>query len=149
MLISASSWSVSAEPKAASCHCHRTHYLCFASMSHHEGLLDYAAELGVRATDFRWLCGREQIAIFSLPVRDGPPPYARSFCKHCGCVTPWPHPTGEWVAVPAGLIDGDADLRVDRHIFVEHRPRWTPRADGLPELDEKALLALRARDSSS
>ena len=47
--------------------------------------------------------------------------------------------------IPAGLIDGDADLQVDRHIFVEHRPRWTPRGDGLPEFDERALLALRVK----
>ena len=50
-------------------------------------------------------------------------------------------------AYAAGL--GDADLRVDRHIFVEHRPRWTPRGDGLPELDEQALRARRAAGGSS
>ena len=106
--------------------------------------LAYMAGLGVRSVDFRWLRGRDEIAIFSLPVRDEPPPYARPFCKHCGCITPWPHDTGTWMEIPAGLIDGDAELQVDRHIFVEHRPQWTLRGDGLPELDEQALLALRA-----
>ena len=88
--------------------------------------------------------GREQIAIFELPVRDEPPAYARSFCKRCGCSVPLPDPRGPWTEIPAGLLDGDPGLRVDRHIFVEHRPAWTPRGDRLPELDERALRALRA-----
>ena len=122
------------------CHCNRCRKTTGSA---------YAAEVGVRTEDFRWLRGRDEIAIFSLPVRNEPPPYARPFCKHCGCVTPWPHATGEWTAIPAGLIDDDADLRVDRHIFVEHRPRWTPRGDGLPELDERALLSMRAANNGS
>lgn len=117
------------------CHCNRCRKTTGSA---------YAAEVGVRTADFRWLRGRDQIAIFSLPVRDEPPPYARSFCKLCGCVTPWPQATGEWTAIPAGLIDGDADLLVDRHIFVEHRPRWTPRGDGLPGA-RRARAALAAR----
>jgi hypothetical protein len=121
------------------CHCNRCRKTTGSA---------YAAEFSVRAANFRWLSGRDQIVNFSLPVRDEPPPYSRPFCKHCGCVAPALHSGDAWVAVPAGLIDGDADLVVDRHIFVEHRPRWTPRGDGLPELDEQGIRALRAGESA-
>lgn len=105
----------------------------------------YMAGIGVRVADFRFVQGREHIEVFTLPVRDSPPAYCRPFCRFCGSVTPMPSPSGAWTEVPAGLLEDDPGMRPDRHIFVEHRPAWTPRGDGLPELDEHSLRRLRER----
>lgn len=102
------------------------------------------AGLGVRAAEFRFVQGREHITVFELPVREHPPGYQRPFCRICGSLTPMPEVPGAWTEIPAGLLDDDPGVRPARHIFVEHRAPWSPRGDGLPELDEDALLALRA-----
>jgi hypothetical protein len=99
----------------------------------------------VKSAEFRWVEGREHITVFELPVRDQPPAYCRPFCRFCGSVVPMPESHGKWRGIPAGLLDDDPGARPDRHIFVEHRAAWTPRGDGLPELDEPALVAMRAR----
>jgi hypothetical protein len=104
----------------------------------------YMAEIAVRASEFRWLAGQEHITVFELPVRSRPPGYQRPFCRFCGSPTPLPEVHGAWQAIPAGLLDDDPGVRPERHIFTEHRAAWTPRGDGLPELDEQAVIALRA-----
>jgi uncharacterized glyoxalase superfamily protein PhnB len=105
----------------------------------------YVAGLGVDVADLRFVQGREHVTTFELPVRDRPPAYRRTFCRRCGSPVPDPEPRGRWLEIPAGLLEGDPVLRPDRHIFVEHRAAWTPRGDGLPELDAAALRALRSK----
>jgi len=104
--------------------------------------------VGVRAAEFRWVQGQEHITVFELPVREHPPAYARPFCRMCGSPLPEPEASGSWREIPAGLLDDDPGIRPDRHIFVEHRAPWTPRGDGLPELDRQALIAMRASASN-
>jgi hypothetical protein len=109
----------------------------------------YVAGLGVNVADFRFVFGREQIAVFELPVRERPPGYRRAFCGHCGSPVPDPEPRGAWLEIPAGLLEDDPGVIPDRHIYVDSRAPWTPRGDGLPELDERAVHALRARAEKS
>jgi hypothetical protein len=118
------------------CHCNRCRKASGSA---------YLAGVGVRSAEFRWVQGKEHITVFELPVRERPPGYRRPFCKICGSPLPEPESEGAWREIPAGLLDDDPVARPDRHIFVEHRAPWTPRGDGLPELDKQALLALRAR----
>ena len=105
----------------------------------------YLAGIVVSSAEFRWVQGKEHITVFELPVQEHPPAYCRPFCRVCGSPLPEPEASGVWREIPAGLLDDDPGLRPDRHIFVEHRAPWTPRGDGLPELDKGALLALRAQ----
>ncbi len=120
------------------CHCNR----CRKSSGS-----AYMAGVGVRSAEFRWVQGQEHITVFELPVREHPPAYARPFCRMCGSPLPEPEASGSWREIPAGLLDDDPGIRPDRHIFVEHRAPWTPRGDGLPELDRQALIAMRASAS--
>jgi hypothetical protein len=122
------------------CHCNR----CRKSSGS-----AYLAGIVVRASDFRFVQGREHITVFELPVQEKPPAYCRPFCRFCGSPTPMPDTRGEWCELPAGLLDDDPVVRPDRHIFTEHRAAWTPRGDGLPELDAQALRALRARTGAA
>jgi hypothetical protein len=121
--------------------------LCHCSRCRKASGSAYLAEFAVRSSEFRWVQGQAEITTIELPVRREPPGYQRPFCRYCGSPTPTREVYGKWRGIPAGLLDDDPGIRPDRHIFVEHRAAWTPRGDGLPELDEAALRALRARVS--
>ena len=102
-----------------------------------------------RAEDYRLLRGRDAVVHFELPVRDEPPPYQYDFCGRCGCVLPGPlDPREGSVEIPAGLIDDELTLPVDRHIFVEHRTQWGRGLEQLEELTGEELRALRAGQRS-
>ena len=103
----------------------------------------FVAGLGVEAADFTLLAGAELIRRFEAPVVERPPPYRTAFCGRCGSPVPDPPAGATWFEIPAGLLDGDPEIRPDRHIFVEHRPAWTPDGDDLPQLTRAELIAFR------
>jgi hypothetical protein len=103
----------------------------------------FVAGLGVDVADFALLAGADLIRRYAAPVVERPPPYRTAFCGRCGSPVPDPPPAAAWFEIPAGLLDGDPEIRPDRHIFVEHRPSWTPRGDALPQLTKTELVALR------
>ena len=103
----------------------------------------FVAGLGVDVADWRLLAGADLIRRYAAPVVERPPPYRTAFCGRCGSPVPDPPPGATWFEIPAGLLDGDPEIRPDRHIFVEHRPSWTPRGDALPQLTKAELVALR------
>lgn len=119
--------------------------LCHCSRCRKSSGSAYMAGIGVRSAEFRWVQGQEHITVIELAVREHPPGYSRAFCRFCGSPTPAPEPVGSWRGIPAGLLDDDPGVRPERHIFVECRAPWTPRGDGLPELDKQAVVAMRAR----
>src|SRR5688500_10481897 len=85
----------------------------------------YLAAVTARTEDFQLLSGRELVSRFELPVRDQPPPYARVFCRTCGCIVPDPDSTAATLEVAAGLLDDDPGVRPERHILVESKAPWT------------------------
>ena len=62
-----------------------------------------------------------------------------------------PDPTNdaEWFEIQAGLLEGDPEVRPDKHIFVELRSPWFEITDDLPQLDKQALMRLRTAAPSS
>lgn len=118
------------------CHCRRCRKVSGSA---------FLAGLGVMRDDFRMLTGRELIACYEAPIIHAPPPYLAFFCRRCGSPTPDPEPSGEWLEIPAGLLDDDPGIRPDKHIFIEHRAPWHEVTDGLPQYDRASLIELRAR----
>jgi hypothetical protein len=116
------------------CHCSRCRKVSGSA---------FMAGLGVEAEDFRFLAGRELVTSYEAPIREAPPAYATSFCRRCGSPVPDPPPGATWFEIPAGALDDDPGVRPDRHIFVECKSAWFEIADALPQLDKKALIALR------
>jgi len=116
------------------CHCNRCRKVSGSA---------FIAGLGIRKEDFRWIAGRELIRTFDAPILREPPAYRSCFCSRCGSPTPDPTNESAWVEIPAGLVDGDPGLAPERHIMVEHKSAWYRIADGLPQVDEKQLRALR------
>jgi len=103
----------------------------------------FAAMIGVRSDDFRWLQGRELVRSFDAEIIEMQPAYRSSFCQRCGSPVPDPEEQGDWFEVPAGLLDDDPGLCPDKHIFVELKAPWFEIYDTLPRLDKRALIRLR------
>ena len=101
--------------------------------------------LGVNRADFRLLAGAELIVDYEAPIIERPPPYRTSFCRRCGSPVPNPDPAAEWFEIPAGLLDGDPELRPDKHIFVELAPAWSTIADDIPRFTKRELIEWRRR----
>jgi hypothetical protein len=118
------------------CHCRRCRKVSGSA---------FLAGIGVRTTDFHLLSGKDLISTYDAPILRSPPAYRVSFCTRCSSPVPNPEPNSEWCEIPAGLLDGDPELKPDKHIFVEHRAPWFEIADKLPQYDLPALLELRSR----
>ena len=116
------------------CHCNRCRKATGSA---------FAAMVGVVTQDFRLLEGADLICTYDAPILECPPPYRTSFCRRCGSPVPNPDASSSWFEIPAGLLEDDPGLRPDKHIFVELKAPWFEIGDALPQLDKKALVALR------
>ncbi len=118
------------------CHCTRCRKASGAA---------FAAMIGVRTADFRLLQGADLIVRYDAPIIERPPAYRVSFCRRCGSPVPDPDPNAEWFEIPAGLLEGDPEVRPDKHIFVEHKAPWFTITDDLPQLTKPMLVDWRRR----
>lgn len=123
--------------------------LCHCSRCRKASGSAFVSGLGVMRRDFELLSGRELIKSFEAPVRLNPPAYRTAFCGRCGSPVPDISSEAPWLEVPAGLLDDDPQMRPDKHIFVEAKSSWFAITDDLPQLDQAALVALRARHEST
>jgi hypothetical protein len=76
-------------------------------------------------------------------VRESPPGYRSCFCDRCGSPVPDLNSPSSWLEIPAGFLDGDPQIRPDRHIFVDVKSTWFDITDNLPQLDSLALKTYR------
>lgn len=121
--------------------------LCHCSRCRKASGSAFAAMLGVRTRDFRFVQGRDLMTTYEAPLLEAPPPYRTSFCRRCGSPMPNPEPDAEWFEIPAGLLESDPGLRPDKHIFVELNAPWHEIIDSLPQFDKTRLRALRVSQS--
>ena len=120
------------------CHCNRCRKLSGAAA---------LPMIRVKTADFRMLSGNSLIKSYEAPILYRPPSYVSTFCSVCGSPVPPAEPAGEWLEIPAGLLDDDPELRPDKHIFVEFLPPWDSIGDNLPQFDIRELFRHRyARD---
>jgi hypothetical protein len=99
--------------------------------------------IGVKADDFSWVSGREEIQQYEAPVEKHPPGFRTAFCRHCGSPLPSFEPADDWFEIAAGILDDDPGLRPDRHIFIECGSAWYPIQDDLPQLTESDVVRMR------
>ena len=121
--------------------------LCHCSRCRKASGSAFTAGLGVRVEDFRLLAGAELIRTYEAPILERPPPYRVAFCSRCGSPVPDPPPGATWFEITAGLLDGDPELRPDKHIFVECKSPWFPISDSLPQLTKAQLIEVRKRSA--
>jgi len=94
------------------CHCSRCRK---ASGSAH------AANLFVPRAQFEWSAGEDSVKRYDLPQAQR---FSVWFCGECGSRVPHNVKTREDVLVPAGLLDGDPQMRPENNIFWASKAAW-------------------------
>lgn len=89
--------------------------------------------------NFRWVHGEEHISKYSKSSG-----YASHFCSRCG--SPVPNNFMEpYYWVPAGALDGDAEIKVVAHLHMDSRSHWdVPPTEGVQYAKAPALDVLVA-----
>ena len=105
---------------ALNCHCS----LC--RKAHGAAAIAFAV---VRAKNFRWLSGVEDLASYNATSG-----FTRQFCRHCGSqlvvLEDW-NPRG--VTLAMGSLDGEAGITIEGHMFVGSKAPWHEISDNLPQ----------------
>ena len=79
----------------------------------------HTAQLQVAADRFRWIQGTDNRSLY-----DYSPGVRGSFCSTCGCRLPAFTNQDTLVAVPAGLLDGDPEVRPEINIHCDSAAAW-------------------------
>jgi hypothetical protein len=97
----------------------------------------FAPEIAARKSGFRWVRGEELVTRYQAPLLREPPPFRKTFCSVCGSPLPVVHPDSDFVALLAGVLDGDPGTRPFRHVFLSQKAPWYPVDDDLIKFDER------------
>ena len=116
------------------CHCRRCRKVSGSA---------YVTWLYVETAGFRYQQGSDLVRHFAAPMIEKPPVFQVYFCGNCGSPVPNPKPEQDWFAMPAGLLDDDAGLHVDRHIYVDLKADWEHLDDTLPRFTRDEIRAYR------
>ena len=98
----------------------------------------------MRVEDFRWIEGEELVKYY-----ESSPGFHRGFCGVCGSpIVNRPGPNWRFASiypfamselgVPLGILDDDAGVRPEHHIFVGNKAPWFEITDDLPQHEELA-----------
>jgi hypothetical protein len=117
--------------------------LCHCSRCRKASGSAFAAMIGVKAEDFSWISGVEEIRRYEAPVEKYPPGFRTAFCRSCGSPMPSFEADDDWFEIAAGILDDDPGFRPDRHIFVDCGSAWYEIRDDLPQLTERELVRMR------
>ena len=108
---------------ARSCHCSRCRK-AFSSQA--------SAYALVQPRDFKWLCGESLLTYF--PTEQG---FGLKFCSKCGSTLGGFH-NNTIHGITLGCINGDPEIELARHIFVDSKASWEIIPDGVPQYREGA-----------
>jgi hypothetical protein len=94
-------------------------YQCHCSLCRKQGGSSSNSALLVKARNFSWISGQENISSFVKPMG-----FRSDFCSRCGSPVPNPLRTTAYYCVPAGLMDDKVNLEVGAHLFVASKASW-------------------------
>lgn len=92
-----------------SCHCSRCRKAFNAQAS---------ASARINANEFKWLSGEDQLSSYV-----GKHGFGLQFCKTCGSTLATIY-QGEIFQLTLGCVDGQPDIEIGKHIYVDSRARW-------------------------
>ncbi|MCO1336585.1 GFA family protein [Microbulbifer sp. OS29] len=133
--------------KTGSCLCGAVHFeiegefegffLCHCSYCRKDTGSAHAANLFSTSAKLEWLSGAEISKTFKLPGTR----HSRSFCGQCGSALPLEDTELGHLAVPAGSLDSEVEIKPNAHIFMASKAEWDrdletlPRIDTFPQMD--------------
>ncbi|TCV85849.1 GFA family protein [Sulfurirhabdus autotrophica] len=94
-------------------------YQCHCSLCRKQGGTSSNTAAIVAKEQFRWLAGQEHISSW---VKDTG--FRSDFCSNCGSPVPNPLRSTPYFWVPAGLLEGDVQLKIGAHLFVGSKASW-------------------------
>ena len=97
-------------PNIYQCHCSQCRKITGSSSN--SGLI-------VPVKQFRWIRGTEHICSYADPSG-----YRSDFCCRCGSPVPNPLREKPMYWVPVGLLEGEPQLEVAAHIYVDSKACW-------------------------
>ena len=84
----------------------------------------------VEPDTFTWLSGEERLQRYSSQEGNG-----LAFCNQCGS-TMVGESNGVVFGVMLGCLDGDPDIKIDRHIFTASKASWDHIGGDAPQYEE-------------
>jgi hypothetical protein len=102
-------------------HCH-----CSMCRKHHGA--SFATFVGAPYAGFRWVAGEDAIARYKSSAQG-----ERSYCRHCGSITPMLMPDAGFAVAPAGNLDGDLGAPPQMHAFVGSKAPFYTITDDLAQ----------------
>lgn len=111
-------------PRMGHCHCsmcRKFHGAAFATFGE------------VKAADFRWLQGEDELKAYTADNGT-----TRRFCSRCGSSMTFhsdKYPD-DVVEIALGTLDSNLDVSPDAHIFVGSKASWSEIHDDLPQYEE-------------
>ena len=106
---------------ARSCHCSRCRKVFSAQASAYA-----VVEPGI----FQWTAGEERLT--SYAGQDG---FGLQFCSNCGSTLCGTF-NGEVHGVTLGCVNGDPDVKIEKHIFVGSKAAWEVMPEGVTAYEE-------------
>jgi hypothetical protein len=103
-----------------------THCHCSMCRKHHGAL--FATFAAAAHAGFRWLSGEGESVSYRSSEHG-----VRSFCRHCGSVSPTLMPDLGLAFAPAGNLEGELGLKPQAHMFVASKAAWFTITDSLPQ----------------
>ncbi len=106
-----------------SCHCSRCRKAFSAQAS---------ASARVEPSEFKWLAGESVLTSY---IVDGG--YGLQFCKSCGS-TVCTIFNGEVFQLTLGCVNGNPDIEIGKHIYVDSKASWEVIPEGVVQFAEEA-----------
>lgn len=111
----------------------RHFYYCHCQRCRKATGTGHVSNLMVKTEQFNWLQGESLLKRFKVPEAER---FYTLFCGNCGSPMPRDIPQLGIVAIPAGSLDHDIDVRPEARIFWDSRAEWSCCGDGLPTYAE-------------
>jgi len=96
-------------------------YFCHCSQCRKLSGSAHAANILADPAAINWLRGEQSLKRYD--AADGRS-FTHVFCRHCGSGLPFHNVSGTTLLIPAGTLDTEPGISVDKNIFWDESPGW-------------------------